>query len=61
MKDRSLVLAALRVLFAPQTSLTPISKFAENGKFEITTLFYKPNEYPEGFVGPIRFMWSKNW
>uniref|UniRef100_A0A0N5A9C3 Ribonucleases P/MRP protein subunit POP1 n=1 Tax=Syphacia muris TaxID=451379 RepID=A0A0N5A9C3_9BILA len=60
MGDRAPVLSALHAFFSPLACLTPASKFAEDGRFEVSAFFYKPNEYPKGFIGPIRFMWSAN-
>lgn len=35
-------------------------KPALNGDLEMQTLVYEPNKYPYGFVGPVRFSWTKN-
>ncbi|VDM42584.1 unnamed protein product [Toxocara canis] len=49
---------ALCPLCVPSTSATFAFKAALEGKFEVTTLLYKPGQYPHGFIGPVRFLWS---
>ncbi|KAM3723191.1 Ribonucleases P/MRP protein [Dirofilaria immitis] len=58
--NQTAIIELLRSICAPEVGPTFACKSALDGRFEIPIMLYEPGEYPRGFIGPARFLWSKH-
>ncbi|VDN44810.1 unnamed protein product [Gongylonema pulchrum] len=50
----------MRQLCIPEVGASFAFKAALDGRFEIPVQLYEPGLYPDGFIAPVRFLWTTN-
>ncbi|KAK5978410.1 Ribonucleases P/MRP protein subunit POP1, partial [Trichostrongylus colubriformis] len=57
--NQSELISMLSPLCMNSSSPTFAFKSSLSGRYEVSTLIYRPGQYPRGLIGPARFLWSK--